>query len=127
VGKLEPTSLVGIHVLIVDDNDDSREVCARVLEHCGALVTAASSARQALSFSATIRPDVVVTDLSMPDDDGVWLVEQLRVLHDRLPVIALTGYADIFGDRLKAARFNRVLPKPVDPWQLAAAVAAVVE
>ena len=102
----------------------SARVC---FEHCGALVTAAGSARQAATFSATLRPDVVVTDLSMPGEDGVWPVEQLRLLHDGLPVIALTGYADIFGDRLTAARFSRVLQKPVDPWQLAAAVAAVLE
>jgi CheY-like chemotaxis protein len=59
--------LAGIH-------DDSREV----LEHAGALVTAASSARQAIEFCASLRPDVIVTDLAMPDDDGVWLAEQLR-------------------------------------------------
>jgi len=68
---------------------------------------------------------VIVTDLSMPGEDGVWLAEQLRAQDERLPIIAVSGYTRIFGDRLKVTRFTRILQKPIDPWQLVAAVAAV--
>ena len=94
-------SLAGIHVLIVEDHEDSRDLWERVLQYAGALVTAAGSARQALDLCATVRPDVVVTDLSMPPEDGVWLAEELRSRGDQMPRIAVSGYAAVFGDRLK--------------------------
>src|SRR5262245_58739718 len=87
------TSLVGIHVLVVEDHDDSRDLWERVLRYAGALVTATHSARQALELCASVRPDVVVTDLSMPEDDGIWLVEQLLARGEQMPVIAVSGYS----------------------------------
>jgi CheY-like chemotaxis protein len=118
--------LAGIHVLVVEDHDDSRDLWERVLRYAGALVTAARSARQALDLCATVRPDVVVTDLSMPDQDGIWLAEQIRDRGEQMPLIAVSGYSEIFGARLQAAPFARVLQKPIDPWQLVETIASVV-
>jgi len=67
-------------------------------------VTAAGSARQALDLRATVRPDVVVTDLSMPPEDGVWLAEELRSRGDQMPLIAVSGYAAVFGAVSNARR-----------------------
>src|SRR5215470_18586224 len=100
-------SLVGIHVLVVEDHDDSRDLWERVLRYAGALVTGAISARQALDLLKTVRPDVVLTDLSMPEEDGVWLAEALRARDERMPIIAVSGYSSIFGARLCAAPFAR--------------------
>jgi len=118
--------LAGIHVLVVEDHDDSRDLWERVLRYAGALVTAARSARQALELSATARPDVVVTDLAMPEEDGIWLAEQLRARNERVPIIAVSGNSAAFGARLQAAPFARVLQKPIDPWRLVETVASVV-
>src|SRR5262245_52890282 len=119
------TSLSGIHVLVVEDHDDSRDLWERVLRYAGALVTTARSARQALDLCASVRPDVVVTDLSMPDEDGVWLAQVLRARDERMPIIG-SGYSLIFGARLGAAPFSQVLQKPIDPWRLVETVASVV-
>ena len=127
MGKIDAPSLSGIHVLVVDDHDDSRYIWELALEYCGALVTAAKSARQALGFSATVRPDIVVTDLAMPDEDGVWLAEQLRARGETMPLIAVSGYTAVFDDRLGTGLFRQVLQKPVDPWRLVQAIAAVAD
>jgi CheY-like chemotaxis protein len=128
VGRFDDAahSLVGIHVLIVEDHDDSRDLWERVLQYAGALVTAARSARQALDLAATVRPDVVVTDLSMPEEDGVWLAEELRARGEQMPLIAVSGYAAVFGDRLKRAPFTRVMQKPIDPWHLVEAIISAI-
>ena len=89
-------------------------------------MTTSRSAREAVQSSATLRPDVVVTDLAMPDEDGVWLAEQLRVRDQHLPIIAVTGYAEVFRPRLEAVFFRQGPLKPVDPWQLAEAIVAAV-
>ena len=78
-------------------------------------------------FCATLRPDVVVTDLAMPDEDGVWLTEQLHMHGERLPIIVLSGYVDVFEERLKGVRSRQILQKPVDPRQLATAIGDLVE
>ena len=120
------SSLAGIHVLVVEDHDDSRDVWERVLRYAGALVTAARTARQALELCASVHPDVVVTDLAMPDEDGVWLAEELRARGARMPIVAASGYSQVFGARLRAAPFAHVLQKPIDPWRLVESVASVV-
>ena len=119
--------LAGIHVLVVEDHDDSREIWESVLRYWGALVMGANSARQAFQSYTTLRPDIVVTDLAMPGEDGIWLAEQLRARGERMPIIAVTGYAPIFAERLPGATFTRVMQKPVDPWHLVEAVAALVQ
>ena len=70
--------------------------------------------------------DVVVTDYSMPDDTGLWLLEHARGRPRPVPVIALTGYTDIHVAELARAPFARVLRKPIDPWRLCREVRDVV-
>jgi CheY-like chemotaxis protein len=120
-----PRRLAGVSVLVVEDHDDTREVWERTLEYAGALVTGASSGSQALALCATLRPDVVVTDLSMPDGDGLWLAEQLRMQGALMPIIAISGYVAAFAKSLQAAFFVHVLQKPLDPWELVEVVASV--
>ena len=122
----DTTRLAGIHVLVVEDHDDSRDLWERVLRYAGALVTAAGSAHQALELCASVQPDVVVTDLAMPDEDGIWLAQELRARGEQFPIIAVSGYSAVFGARLRAAPFKLVLQKPIDPWRLVEAVASVV-
>jgi CheY-like chemotaxis protein len=78
--QLSHDALIGVHVLVVDDDADARELWRAVLEYCGALVTVVPSADEALAVLARVRPDVLVTDLAMPIHDGYWLVEHVRVL-----------------------------------------------
>jgi CheY-like chemotaxis protein len=117
-----PTDLLaGIHVLVVDDNDDARELFRTILEYAGALVTIAADAAHALRMCEQILPDVVVTDIAMPGRDGFWLLEELRArdIPGRRPVpaVAVTGQG-MPPSRLEAAGFVEVLRKPVDPWEL---------
>jgi len=70
--------LTGIVVLIVDDNADSLDVLSLALERFGAIVQTAANARDALAKALAMRPHVIVSDLSMPDEDGLWLVDQLK-------------------------------------------------
>jgi CheY-like chemotaxis protein len=71
--------LDGVHVLVVEDTDDSREMLRLVLEYCGALVTAAESAEKARRIPETLRPHVLVTDIAMPDD-GIELIRQVKTV-----------------------------------------------
>jgi CheY-like chemotaxis protein len=114
--------LVGIHVLVVEDNGDARELFKTILEYAGALVTVAGSAEQALRMCEQIVPDVILTDIAMPDRDGFWLIGELR-RHEAagaraIPAIAVTGQGQATVGRYAAAGFAEVLRKPVDPWEL---------
>ena len=73
-------NLAGIRVLVVDDNIDSLDVFTTVLRQLGAVVGTARSARDALATIATVHADVIVSDLAMPHEDGLWLLGQLRRL-----------------------------------------------
>ena len=116
--------LTGVHVLIVEDTDDSREVLRMVLEYCGALVTAAESAEKAKRILETLRPHVLVTDIAMPDD-GLELIREVRTvaatkgLH--IPAIAITAYRDR-REELLAEGFAELLEKPLDPHTLCGVV-----
>jgi CheY-like chemotaxis protein len=112
--------------LLVEDHDDSREMLTESLQHLGAQVVAANSAAQAMRFMRAVRPDVLVSDLSMPDEDGFELLRQVRAspyLRD-VPAIAVTGHT---GMQEKAAQcgFQRFLRKPLDPGELCRMIAAV--
>src|SRR5690242_15985416 len=80
-GPMSPRDgdLYGVHVLVVEDTDDSRELLRMVLEYCGALVTTAESAERAKQLLDTLRPHVLVTDISMPDD-GIALIREVRTV-----------------------------------------------
>jgi len=113
-------SLKNVRVLVVDDEPDALEVLSQILRRSHAHVESASGAAEALSRIASSPPDVVVTDLAMPEQNGFALLREIRNLPDRhnsnIPVIALTAYARP-EDRAQAIDFGfqAHLSKPVDP------------
>jgi CheY-like chemotaxis protein len=131
---LPPNSLPlsGIRVLVVDDDADSRDFVAFVLEQDGAFVIAVSSAFEALQTLVEVKLDVLVSDISMPDIDGYMLIHQVRTWTPeqggQIPAIALTAFARN-NDQQKAlkAGFQMHLPKPLNPEKLVAAIAKLVE
>ena len=106
-------SLTGIHAVIVDDHADTRTLVSEVLTYAGASVIVAASAREAASLLDGA--DVVVTDYAMPGETGLWLLERVRERRYPIPVIVVTGYADLYAKELRTAPFARVLGKPIDP------------
>jgi CheY-like chemotaxis protein len=116
--------LAGVHVLVVEDTDDSREVLRVVLEYCGALVTTAESAEKAKRILETIRPHVLVTDIAMPDD-GLELIREVKAVAEskgiHIPAIAITAYRDR-REELLAEGFAELLEKPLDPITLCGVV-----
>ncbi len=115
--------IVGAHILVVDDEPDARELLAEMLTTCGAKVSTAGSVAEAIGLVQELRPDVVVSDIGMPGEDGYDLIKQLRALAPddggKTPAVALTAYARL-EDRTKAlvAGFNMHVPKPVEPAEL---------
>jgi CheY-like chemotaxis protein len=111
----------------VDDEEDARDLVATLLEHCGVIVKAAASASQALQLVQQDRPDVLISDIGMPGEDGYSLIRRVRLLPidqgGATPAASLTAYAGV-EDRRRAmmAGFNMHLPKPVDPGELVAVV-----
>lgn len=123
-----PRVLQGLSVLVVDDDEETIELFAAALTACGARVTTATGARDALSALALDRPDVVVSDIAMRGGDGYWLVREMARLTDtgidRVPVIAVTAYGrEHSRTRVLGAGFVDHLQKPVDPEALCRAVA----
>ncbi|OUL35109.1 hybrid sensor histidine kinase/response regulator [Nostoc sp. T09] len=120
-------SLGGMQILVVDDDADSRDFIAFVLEQDGAEVIAVSSALEALQTIEQKKPDVLVSDISMPDMDGYTLMHQVRAWStekgEQIPAIALTAFARQY-DQQQAlqAGFQMHLAKPVNPEELVAAI-----
>jgi len=118
-----------LYVLVVDDNEDARDIAKIGLEHEGAVVYIAPSAPEAMLMMSTVRPDVIVTDITMPPMDGYEFLAELKrsaVWRD-IPVIAITGFGDIHKERnVRAAGFADFLLKPIDPRSMAAAIARVI-
>jgi CheY-like chemotaxis protein len=112
--------LVGLRVLLVDDDRDTLEMLASLLGGKGAGVTTAASAGEALGVLEFERPDVIVADIAMPGEDGYALIRKVRSLGagrgGQTPAVALTAYAGE-GDRAQALRagFQAYLTKPVEP------------
>ncbi|MBI1734211.1 MAG: response regulator [Candidatus Rokubacteria bacterium] len=121
-------ALGGVRVLVVDDETETRELVAMVLAGCGAEVTAAASADQALLALDRVKPDVLVTDLAMPLGDGFELIRKIRLRpRDRggaVPAAALTAAAGRdTAERALAAGFEAHVAKPFEPADLARVVA----
>jgi CheY-like chemotaxis protein len=125
-----PGVLKGLRVLVVDDEADARLLCTTILEECGAEVTAVATASEAFNLIKQSQPDVLVSDIGMPHEDGYTLIAQVRALKaeqgGQIPAIALTAYARE-SDRTKVllAGFQQHLPKPVKPAELALVVATL--
>jgi PAS domain S-box-containing protein len=126
-------SLPHIDILIVDDDADARDLLALLLESRGAVARSASSATEALEAISQRRPDVLLADVRMPDEDGYSLIRKVRAgererQQGRLPAIAVTAYASA-KDREEAiaAGYDWHVAKPVDPGELARAIAKVAK
>ena len=121
--------LDGLRVLVVDDEVDARRVLTLILERSGATVFAAVSVREAIESFTESRPDILITDLGMPVEDGFDLIRQIRGAGPdatNLPAIALTAYAHKEDARLAlSAGFQVHLSKPVDPHQLTSVIAGL--
>jgi len=122
--------LHGLTVLVVDDQEDARELMRVVLGRCGATVVAAESTATALEALDRCRPDVILSDLEMPGEDGYSLIRKVRARSPErggaVPAAALTAYART-EDRVHSLRagFHRHVPKPVQPDELAEIVASL--
>ncbi len=122
--------LDGLRVLVVDDERDARLMLKAMLAQCGAEVAEADSAAGALAAFEEFRPDVLVSDIGMPEEDGYSLIRKIRALAPerggRTPAAALTAYAGV-EDRKRAllAGYQVHVPKPVDPTELLAVVASL--
>ncbi len=120
--------LEGVRIVAVDDDADARKLLETVLTHCRAVVTAVPTAADALAAVRRERPDVLLSDVEMPGEDGYSLIAQVRALPPeeggRTPAAAVTAYAR-GEDRTKALRagFQMHVPKPVEPAELVAVVA----
>jgi CheY-like chemotaxis protein len=120
-----------VHILVVEDDLDTRHLLRLLLEHCGARVTAAASVKEAFETIGRDRPDVILSDIGMALEDGFVLIRRLRALPPeaggRIPAAAVTAYAS-GGDRARvlAAGFQEHVAKPVEPIELTAIVARLV-
>ena len=128
VATLSPGILNGLRILVVDDEADARELLSTILGQYGADVTAVARASEVLKVLQQLKPNVLVSDIGMPGEDGYALIRKVRLLNaeqgGQIPALALTAYARA-EDRLHAlaAGFQLHIPKPVNPEELVAVVA----
>jgi PAS domain S-box-containing protein len=126
------SNLNDVKILVVDDDADTREFIAFLLEQYGANVTAVASADEALAAFRQSLPDVLLSDIGMPDVDGCMFMRQLRTLPPeqggQIPAIALTAYAgEINAKQVLAAGFHKHIAKPVEPSELIEAIANLLK
>ena len=123
--------LDGLRILAVDDEADTRELLKQGLEYCGAQVKVVGSAEEAIQALMSSVPDILISDIGMPETDGYDLIRQVRTLPSdrggKVPAIALTAYTRV-EDRLQALRagYDMHVPKPVELAELVAVAATVV-
>ena len=129
----QPAMLQGLHVLVVDDEADARELITLALAQGGAHVAAVASAAEALAAFAAQRPDLLVSDIGMPGTDGYALIREVRAQEAarglaHLPAVALTAYARP-DDRAQALRagYDAHVAKPVEPAELVVQLARLAK
>ena len=117
-------TLTGLRVLVVEDEDDARGLFEVVLRECGADVVSVATAQAGLDAFRAVRPDILVSDLAMPERDGYWLIAQVRSLNPRrvVPAVAVTGISGYEAARALSEGFHAYLTKPIDPDRLCAVV-----
>lgn len=123
--------LNGFKILVVDDETDTRELVAFILEQEGAQVIGATSAHEALLMLTQVKPDLLLSDIGMPDMDGYMLIQQVRQLAPeqggQIPAIALTAYAgEMNQQQVMAAGFQKHLSKPFEPELLIQTIVRLV-
>ncbi|MEH1858871.1 MAG: PAS domain S-box protein [Nostoc sp.] len=121
----------GLKVLLVDDQRDTRELIAFILKQSGAVVTQAASAIEALRIMPQLQPNLLLSDIGMPEVDGYMLIRQIRAmspeLGGKIPAIALTAYAgEVNYQQAIAAGFGQHITKPVEPAKLLRAIANLI-
>jgi signal transduction histidine kinase/CheY-like chemotaxis protein len=127
---VDPPLLAGISVLVVDDDPDARDLIKHVLESSGARVSLAASSQEGLKLLASKRPDIILSDIGMPFEDGYEFIRKVRTLSPseggRTPAAALTAFARA-EDRIRAlqAGYQTHAAKPVKPSELTAVVASL--
>lgn len=123
-------SLTGVRILVVDDQQDARDLLQFVLEGCGAIVTTAGSADEAIAALNDHPLDLLVSDLGMPDRDGFDLIHLVRSRADergKIPAIAVTAYtSELTQQQTTLAGFQRHLVKPLNPYELVQAASQLV-
>ncbi|WP_051470070.1 PAS domain S-box protein [Fischerella sp. PCC 9605] len=125
--------LLGVQILIVDDDADTRDFFAFALEQLGANVTAVASAWEALQALTLAKPDVLLSDIGMPEMDGYMLMRQVRTIEaeqgkQQIPAIALTAYAgEINQQQALRAGFQMHIAKPVSPEELLRAISNLIK
>ena len=115
--QVRERALSNRYILVVDDDVDARQIFSAVIAYHGGLVRTVPTARHALRLLRFMRPDVIVTDISMPNESGLWLVRRLRERGETIPMIAVTGY-DTPRETLLEAGFDAAFTKPVDHGRL---------
>jgi signal transduction histidine kinase/CheY-like chemotaxis protein len=125
-------NLQGIKVLVVDDEVDTRDLIVSILEEYGASVCAVASASDALKAFAVQKPNILLSDIGMPEMDGYMLIRQIRSLPPEqggeIKAIALTAYAgEINQQKILSSGFQKHLTKPIEPAKLAMAIASLVK
>jgi signal transduction histidine kinase/ActR/RegA family two-component response regulator len=126
----ETPDLTGFRVLVVDDEPDALELFETMLMHAGAVVATASSVREALAALDRFAPELVVSDIGMPGEDGYAFIQQLRQRPaskgGTVPAVAVTAYARAH-DRIRAltSGYSSHVTKPVDPGELVAVIAGL--
>jgi signal transduction histidine kinase/DNA-binding response OmpR family regulator len=125
-----PDALRGLIILVVDDHAPTRDILAFVLQKSGAVVVSAGGAGEAMTLFRTHHPDVMVSDIGMPDEDGLTLLDHIRKLPagagGQTPAIALTAYVRREdSERLLAGGFQAYLTKPVEPVELVNAICGI--
>lgn len=124
------TDLTGLHVLVVDDEADARALVQRLLSESGARVSVAGSANEAMSVLERATPDLIISDIGMPEIDGYDFLRMVRKSHAgtgrRIPAVALTAFARS-EDRTRALRAGYIahIAKPVEASELLATIAVV--
>ncbi|MBD2460905.1 response regulator [Oscillatoria sp. FACHB-1407] len=125
--------LSGIRILLVDDDADTRELITFVLEQCQAEVMAVMSAQAGFAAIAQNSPDLLISDISMPDEDGYSLMRRIRAYEveqgrQQIPAIALTAFARDEDQRAAfAVGFQQYFAKPINPFDLVTMITVLVK
>ena len=124
-------ALQGLRVLVVDDEADARDLLSTILKRCGSVVRCSESAADAVQAFSEWDPDLLVSDIGMPNEDGYSLIKKVRQMSahraQKIPAIALTAYATD-EDRLRAleAGFHTHVAKPIEPESFVSSIASVL-
>jgi CheY-like chemotaxis protein len=128
-GYFSVDSLVGVHALIVDADQECRHLLSSILRYCGALVTTTASSPEALKVMSVVKCDVLIVEIALPGESGIELIRRVRALKPEnggvVRAIALSG-RDADRDAAVGAGFDAHLTKPIEPWAMCRLVATLV-